>query len=332
MIEILISHPTRTAHRRTRALRLAVCTACLLLWLADDIATAELGRVYSLPEYVRELDRLSALARQSPADRGRIDDAIAQLRSGITVQDQDQTFNVNTEWIVDRLEKLKGGTSSQDLLQRIQILKDDAQGFQQPPSKASGSRATLNEILSRAEFHQVHGPSWFDRLKYKIQEWIYRLLFYFFNSSSAPVVGRVFVWTLVALAVVVLAMVIYRNMKQNARMETIMAASLPVSSKQWRVWMEEAQAAAAIGLWRDAVHLAYWAGIAFLEVNGMWRPDQARTPREYLRLLPESSRHHSTLSRLTRQLELTWYGNQKAGAETFSETLACLENLGCRRV
>ena len=95
--------------------------------------------------------------------------------------------------------------------------------------------------------------------------------------------------------------------------------------------MSEAQEAAASGLWREAVHLAYWAGISFLEEGSAWRPDKARTPREYLRLLPAASEHRSALSALTRQLEVTWYGNDPAGPDTFSETVTLLENLGCRQ-
>jgi hypothetical protein len=114
-------------------------------------------------------------------------------------------------------------------------------------------------------------------------------------------------------------------------METVVPAALPVSAKQWRVWLKEAHTAAAQGLWREAVHLAYWAGISFLEESGMWRPDKARTPREYLRLLPSGSEHSSTLNTLTRQLEVTWYGTQAAGPETFSETLTNLEKLGCQQ-
>jgi hypothetical protein len=218
------------------------------------------------------------------------------------------------------------------LLERIEALKADAQAFQQVQSDTASVRATLDQILARGEFHQVHGPTWLDRLKFKVLAWIFGLISRFFSSSSVPVVGRVFVWSLVSIAVIVLAFFIYRTMKQNARMETIMPEVLPVSAKQWRVWMEEAQAAGANGLWRDAVHLAYWAGISFLEENGMWRPDQARTPREYLRLLPATSEHRSTLSTLTRQFEVTWYGNQQAGPEAFAEALTYLENLGCRQV
>jgi hypothetical protein len=93
--------------------------------------------------------------------------------------------------------------------------------------------------------------------------------------------------------------------------------------------MAEARAAADRGNWREAIHLAYWCGVSFLEAQGMWRPDYARTPREYLRLLPSSSQHHPPLAALTRSFEVVWYGTQEADADSYSQTLAHLEKLGC---
>ena len=94
-------------------------------------------------------------------------------------------------------------------------------------------------------------------------------------------------------------------------------------------WMMEAKAAAAAGSWRDAIHLSYWAGISFLEGRGVWHPDRARTPREYLRLLPSSAEYHKPLAALTRQFEMIWYGGTAAGPDSFSEALKHLESLGC---
>jgi hypothetical protein len=105
---------------------------------------------------------------------------------------------------------------------------------------------------------------------------------------------------------------------------------MPVSARGWRIWLAEARAAAQSGNWRDAVHLAYWAGISLLETQGAWRPDSARTPREYLRLIPEANPHRPTLSSLTRKFELVWYGGQPADEQVFAQTLEELEKLGCR--
>jgi hypothetical protein len=94
--------------------------------------------------------------------------------------------------------------------------------------------------------------------------------------------------------------------------------------------MQEARLAAEGGNWRDAIHLGYWCGISFLEAQELWRPDTARTPREYLRLLPSASEHRKTLGTLTRTFELVWYGTQEADENAFSEALAQLEKLGCQ--
>jgi hypothetical protein len=312
-------------------------TALLLAFVCLSAATgaAVFGRSLSIAEYIVELDRLSAFATQVRENPQAADSAIDELRGDWKIDADGQVFEVNATWMVDQFEQLKKNSASDTrdrLLERINAMKADAQLFQQAPAESSGSHAALDKILARSEFHQVHRPTWLDRLKMKIAMWIFRLLSRLFGSSTVPVVGRVFVWVLVGIAVLVLAFFIYRTMKQNVRMENIVPDGLPISAKQWRIWLQEAQGAAAKGLWRDAVHLAYWGGISFLEENGMWRPDQARTPREYLRLLPAESQHRTALSTLTRQLEVTWYGNQPAGPDTFAQALTHLEDLGCRQV
>lgn len=273
------------------------------------------------------------LARQARSDSSAANSAIEELDGGWKVEDNGQAFAIDTTWMADLFEKLKRNPDNQvydQLIRHLGALKADAQAFQQEPLAASSARVTLKQILSRKEFHQVRGPNWLDRIILRIEIWIARLLARSLGSSSVPAVGRIFVFTLVVVALGVLAVFIYRIFKRSAQLESIIPGVLPVSAKQWRVWIEEAQTAAAAGLWRDAVHLAYWAGISSLEENGMWRPDQARTPREYLTLLAPDSEQRSTLSALTRQFEKTWYGQQPAGPEAFAESLAHLEKLGCR--
>lgn len=322
-----------------RAIRIVVLTLLVCCQPPSGSAESKYSyqfsppRQFDLSEYTTELDRLSDLANQSLQDHSAARQAVDELRGDWTVEADAHSFTINTGWLTNQFETLQKNPTTavrDDILDRLNAMKANAQAFEQPPLDTTAAHAALTRILARSEFHQVHGATWWDRLKYRIEMWIFRQLSRFFGSSSAPVVGHVFVWTLVVLAVLALVYFILRTMLQNARMESIMPDVLPVSAKQWRVWMKEAHTAAAQGLWREAVHLAYWAGISFLEESGMWRPDQARTPREYLRLLPADSEHRSTLKSLTRRLEVTWYGNEVAGPETFSETVANLEALGCR--
>jgi len=303
----------------------------LFVFVCTYALATESGRTFTPSEYASQLDRLSSLADSLDNDPHVADVAISDLRGNWKVQTEGHEFVVDTGWLIDRFRKgVSDNTARDDLKRRLNDLKAEAQAFQEPFPDSASTRTKLDQILARSEFHQVHGPSWWDRLKYRVLEWISRILSRSFGSSAAPTAGRVLVWSLVGVAVLTLAYFVYRQIRQNARQESMIPNVVPVSAKGWRVWMAEAQAAAANGLWREAVHLAYWAGISFLEERSAWRPDKARTPREYLRLLPAESEHRSTLSALTRKLEVTWYGNDPAGPETFSETVALLETIGCR--
>jgi heme exporter protein D len=290
-------------------------------------------RELNFSEYLLELQFLNSWAKQASKNPQAAQEALNQLRGGWSVRTDTQSFSIDTGWLTDQFEKLqKNPTSSvrDDTLQRLAAMKANAAAFQNEPTDTKAARQKLHDILARSEFQQVRGATWWDRFWFRVRMWIYRTLSKMFGSSSAPTVGRFFVWSLVGIAVLALAYFIFHTIRQNARLESIMPEVLPVSAKQWRVWLKEAREAAAQGLWREAVHLAYWGGISFLEESGMWRPDQARTPREYLRLLPADSQHRATLKDLTRRLEVTWYGNEAAGPETFSETVTNLEELGCR--
>ena len=86
------------------------------------------------------------------------------------------------------------------------------------------------------------------------------------------------------------------------------------------------------GDWRDAVRFAYWSGITHLESKDVWRVDLARTPREYLRLLPAGSPHRDPLRGLTELLERVWYADEAATPDRFDEALARLKDLGCPSV
>jgi hypothetical protein len=143
-------------------------------------------------------------------------------------------------------------------------------------------------------------------------------------------VGKYFVYGLLGAAGLALLYLVYRSIFRNPEFEEVVPRDLAVSAKEWTIWLSEARAAAARGDWRDAIHLAYWAGISFLEREGFWKPDRARTPREYLRLISPQKEQRETLTALTRIFELAWYAKRETSEQTFIQTLAELEKLGCR--
>ncbi len=298
-------------------------------------------------EYRAELDRLLSTAQQLDSSGNPTPQPLHDLPRSWRVRADQREFEISTEGLkrdVRRYESDKGITTASAIRTRLQSMRNDADGFEKPPTDVSANRTELNSILARPEFQQSHGPKWLEREKRWLDEikeqmldfarrmlrFLFHVLQRLFHSTSIPTISKFVVYGLIGLALLALAYFAYRTIWRRDAFEEVVPANLPISAKEWVVWLSEARGAAAKGEWRDAIHLAYWAGISFLERQGMWKPDRARTPREYLRLLSSSSEHRETLTALTRIFELAWYGKRGASERTFSQTLQELEKLGCR--
>jgi hypothetical protein len=230
---------------------------------------------------------------------------------------------------IHRFEQERSIKTATAVRSRVQAMRNDLDGFEATPLDVSNQRARLAALLARREFSDVHGPTFTDRLKQKLLALILKVLEFLFRSSAIPTVSKFFVYGLIGLAVLALGFVAYRQIWSAGEHESFVPADIPVSAKNWTLWLAEAQAAAQQHNWREAIHLGYWAGISFLERQGTWRPDRARTPREYLKLLSNPSEHREPLGALTRVFELAWYAKREADAEAFAQTLKALERLGC---
>jgi hypothetical protein len=216
------------------------------------------------------------------------------------------------------------------MVTNLQTLRVEALSLEAPPAEGSSQRALLNRILGGKQFKNVRGQTWLDRLKQRIFDFLAGLLGKVFSSTAISSISDFLVYGLIIVAVLVLLYWMYRTIHDGVELGELDLQAPPISSKPWTVWMAEARAAADQGNWRDAIHLGYWCGISFLEGRGLWRPDGARTPREYLRLLPATDTNRDTLRSLTRSFEVVWYGTQEADAGAFSETMTQLEKMGCR--
>ncbi|MGO9405567.1 MAG: DUF4129 domain-containing protein [Terriglobales bacterium] len=295
---------------------------------ADSSADSQL----TVAEYRAELDQLLA-ATQELDSSGRATPPILQdLPQSWRVRTEQQDFEISAEGLrrdVRRYEQEKNLTTATAIRTQIQILRHDLGGFETSPPDVSKSREQLTAILARPEFRNVSGPTYLDRLVQKLLAFILSLLGLLFHSSAIPTISKFFVYGMIGLAVLTLAFLVYRQIKSASERESVVPTDLPVSAKSWALWLAEARVAATQNNWREAIHLAYWAGISFLEYQGAWRPDRARTPREYLRLLSNSNEHRETLAALTRVFELTWYAKREADQEAFGRTMQALERLGC---
>jgi hypothetical protein len=191
------------------------------------------------------------------------------------------------------------------------------------------ARTKLNEILARKEFNKVKGPNFFQIWLDRFFRWLgrnlrspgagtYSVIQVIVYCLAAGALGALLIWTVMRLA---------RPAGEDGGREIV---PFSPSAKGWRAWLAEARAFAAQQDWRNAIHLAYWAGISYLEEHGAWKPNRARTPREYLRLLGARTPQHPPLAALTRKFEVVWYGHRAANEPDFQETLNELERLGCR--
>ena len=296
-------------------------------------AAAAVGGAISTIEYRAELDRLTSATQQLDSGDLPTPQPLRDLPQSWLVRTDQGEFDVSAEGLrrdIHRYEAEKSVTTAAAVRARVQSLRRDLDGFERPPADVSAQRTALKSILARPEFREVHGPTWLDRFKEWLLGFLQRALGRLFRSIAIPAVGKVFVYGLMAVAVLALAYLVYRNIVGGTDFEAVTPTNLPVSAQEWAIWLSEGRAAAALGKWRDAIHFAYWAGISFLERQGTWKPDRARTPREYLKLLSSSSEHRETLSALTRIFELAWYAKRDADEKSFSKAIEALGKLGCQ--
>jgi hypothetical protein len=305
----------------------------LLVVSANCCADSPDDNKISVSEYRVQLQQLEAASEKLSGSNEAVPPTLRVLPPAWHVRTDHGDFDISTEGLrrqIHNYEKENNPDNALAIHRHLQSLVREIDGFEQEPADISNSRSQLNAILAQREFRDVSGPTWLDRFRRWLLETLIHLLQRLFGMSSIPNISKYFVYGLMGVAVAVLGYIAYRTIWRGQEQTAVVPKDLPVSAKEWAIWLAEARAAAAKGEWRDAIHLAYWAGISFLERQGFWKPDRARTPREYLRLLAGSSEHRETLSALTRIFELAWYARRNASEADFSRTLAELEKLGCR--
>jgi hypothetical protein len=203
---------------------------------------------------------------------------------------------------------------------------------------AAGARPALERILSRREFGSVHGPTSWDLFRQRVNKWIENLLLRLLGHVARhPMGATILFWVVVAAAVVWVAMALFRYWTRRSALEELQAPDSVGFVRTWQEWIHAAREAATSGDFREAVHSAYWAGICYLEDNEVVRKDRTRTPREYMRLVSNSTqlaasgrKTREALSTLTLVLEQVWYGRRPASNQDFANAMQSVEALGCQ--
>ncbi|HEV8181365.1 MAG TPA: DUF4129 domain-containing protein, partial [Candidatus Angelobacter sp.] len=215
--------------------------------------------------------------------------------------------------------------------QYARAMNSAAEEYDKRAADQGPAHRQLEEILSRHEF-KTKGPSAKDALLARIYYWIARWLskLVFKGQASFDLMQLIIYLVVGAAATLLLLWTIRRLRRPQEDLPQREIIPFAPSARSWRAWLTDARAQAQQEDWRNAIHLAYWAGISYLEEHGAWKPNRARTPREYLRLIGKAASQYPVLAALTRKLEIVWYGYGTAAEADFHEALGQLEKLGCR--
>ncbi|HWX54195.1 MAG TPA: DUF4129 domain-containing protein [Verrucomicrobiae bacterium] len=296
------------------------------------------GAALSQSEYRQQLHDLAVKVESLKTDPEQARKLQAELPESVSVSAGDSEYSISYKDLKHGLSEFAGADEKKrpalllEITEHVQALNAQAQAFVEPSSNLASEHGKLDAILAQREFSKVSGPTVVDRWLGRVYRWLSRLLdkagaIKRFDGETTKIVVYILIGTVFVLLAVWIGRRLFQPVAANPPREII---PFSPSAKGWRTWLAEARAVAQQQDWRNAIHLAYWAGISFLEEHGAWKPDRARTPREYLRLLNARNAQHPVLTALTRKFEVTWYGHRSAREADFQETLGQLEKLGCR--
>lgn len=316
-------------------MRLLASVIVVIVCLARLAADAQAP--LSLAEYKSQLEQYSAeIHKIAEHPELAVDFNHSVPPTFIQVQTQAGVITVSVEFLHKELDKyleaapaLKPTILSQ-LGDRIKAMRNESEGFERAREGDPAARARLNQILSGSEFDRVRGPTELELQQERISAWIQKKLDKLFPTPpDLDQLGQIFVWIVIAIACSILAVWLYRQSRERLdRPREVMP--FVRSARSWRSWLVEAHERAAQGEWREAIRLGFWAAVSRLESDGVWRPDKARTPREYLNAIPAANATKSPFAAATRTFEAAWYGGRPASAGDFERFVNEIEKLGCR--
>ena len=194
-------------------------------------------------------------------------------------------------------------------------------------------RQALTSILAGKDYKLATQTTLRERFIAWILNWVDRIL------DRLVSAGMHFPWLARALralfvgAISLILVWLFVRLDRRSRIQMIPDTSPgrnSPSTREWQLWFEDARKMAEQGSWRDAIHFLYWAVISRLESRHVWPADSARTPREYLRLVPNGDPRREKLRLLTGSFESTWYGGRNANFSEFNRAVRIAEELGVK--
>lgn len=195
------------------------------------------------------------------------------------------------------------------------------------PYDPGPARATLDEVLARPEFAQISRDTAMARLQARLVEW-FRRWWARLGGDRLPVrsTATLFAWAASVAALAVLVGWVIHMLRRANRVRRGLgepAASRGVSAEAWA-----RQAVAAQDL-KESARCAYRALVSRFDEDGTWRADAARTPREYIGLLPGDHRRRPLVEDVARRFEEIWFGGRPATEDDRVAMMRRLRELGC---
>ena len=320
------------------ALRLVVLLAVGLL----PPAVARAGQTpapageLDVAAFVATLDDLArrAQAAETPADGATL---AGELPPSWTVRAGTDRFIVPSAPIADALTSPAAGDrpwtrAREHAAKWIAGLRDEAAPLARagtpPPAHL---RRALADVLAAPEFRGRQRYAALEALGERIRRW-FRSWWPDFKGAERSVVPvfRYATWFLAAGAFILLVVLTWRLLRGVSRdaIERPRPAA-GVEPTNAGAWAARARVAAAAGDAREAVRCAYHAVLHRLDEDGAWTIAEARTPREYLRLLPAADRRQPAVAFVARLFEGAWYGGMEPAMADAQIAVRHLGELGC---
>jgi hypothetical protein len=291
----------------------------------------------SAERFAQELARVRAQVADLEVNPQVAPALVAGLPKCWKVQTAQSEVEVSADFVragvtgFQRAEQNEKTSRLRELEASLDLLQGQANAYDNAVPIPPDAHQTLARILDAREFRGLKGPSQLQLLWQSIVAWLQKKWDKLFPAMpSATNAGPIFAWCVIAAICSALGLWFYRRARETELLALREAIPFAPGAKGWRSWLEEARENAGRGAWRDAIHPAFWAGVAKLEAEGIWRPDRARTPREYLRAIPEWNTARPAFQLVMQSFERSWYGRRPASADDFRQIMAALERIGCR--
>ena len=310
-----------------------VIALCLMAVLCAAQAVAQSSAHASdvdLPAFVSEMDRLSyVIANASPREAVVI---LTTMPHTYHVRDGQEEFSVPFERFAQRLaaaHDAKRWTSErQRILDDLRLVRNEAAARQHWSPSAPDPQPALAAILSRREFRASRNAEWSAELRRWITEWLQGL---WRRLGGDRLNSRTTALALASLAILIgtvsfAVWLIRRSTPKAVWPRTGLQPGPALSSHAWAV---RAIAAARSGDTRETARCAYRAALGRLEEQGIWQIDEARTAREYLRLLQPEDPKRDLFGALVRRFELAWFARAMLTRDDLIAVGDSLEKLGC---